>query len=101
MFHVKKRHSSYNPEAYGQMRVPINARTFPSLKGWTGTRVNFCEEVTPGLVLNQIKEFMKEMDKKERSLVPEEGGGLSKDPEAREATEQNGTPVTMEVVTED
>ena len=55
-------------------------------KAGQGTRVNFCEEVMPGLVLNQIKEFTEEMDKKGSSLVQEEGGGLSKDPEAWEAT---------------
>lgn len=101
MLKKKKTHSSYTPKAYGQTRVPVNARTSPSLKGRTETRVNFCEEVMPGLALNQIKEFTKEINEKERSLVLEEGGGVGEDPEAWEAAEQNGTSVTMEVVRED
>lgn len=36
----------------------------------------------PGLASDQIKEFTKEINEKERSLVLEEGGGIGKDPEA-------------------
>ena len=66
-----------------------------------GTKVNVCEEVMPWLILNPIKEFTREMDEKERSMVQEEGGGLSNDAEAWENTEQTGTPRITEVVRED
>lgn len=47
------------------MGVTINIRISASLQGWVKGKSNLFEEVTPGLVLNQIKEFTEEMDKNE------------------------------------
>lgn len=45
----------------------------------------------PRLVLNRIMEFTDKMNEKGRGLVQEEGGSLSKGPEAWKNTEQTGT----------
>lgn len=45
--------------------------------GW-GAKDNLCEKVMPGLVLNPVKEFSKQMDQKEGNMVQKENRGLSK-----------------------
>lgn len=51
-------------------------------KDGQGAKVNLCEEIRPRLVLNRIMEFTDKMNEKGRGLVQEEGGSLSKGPEA-------------------
>lgn len=55
---------------------------FQVWKDGQGAKVNLCEEVMPGLVLNQIKKSTEEMDEKGRSIAQKEGRGLNKGPEA-------------------